>query len=420
MATIPDTLGDLDALFAGLPAGANLVMHSGCAEPPGLAAQLALSAPRLRDAHLYTLMPMAKPVYADAAAAGRLTIHSFFPGHGLRAAVASGGAEQLRLPLSAIPGRFQSRAIRVDLLLLQVSPPDSDGRVSLGISVDYMPAVIAQRPTIVAEINPAMPRTRGQSTLPAAAIDFVIEGHGPVQSFRRVEPDRVERQIAGNIASLVRDGAVLQAGIGAIPETVMGLLTDRRGLGMHSGIVTDPVMQLLRSGALDTSGSRRPVVTTIAAGTAEFYAFLDDNPQFAFLPCDTTHGHAELAAIDGLCAINGALQVDLAGRVNAEVIGGRTVSAPGGLPDFARGASAAKGGQSIIALRSTSRDGRHSAILPALADAVPVTVEPEHVGWVVTEHGSARLAGGSALQRAQALIAVADPQFRAWLRRGGD
>jgi 4-hydroxybutyrate CoA-transferase len=184
---------------------------------------------------------------------------------------------------------------------------------------------------------------------------------------------------------------------------------------MHSGIVTEPVMALLEGGAIDAG--RRRVVATMAAGSAAFYAYLDDNPQFEFLPCDATHDHATLAAIDGLTAINGALQVDLAGRVNAEMVAGRTVSAPGGLPDFARGASAARGGLSIIALRSTSRDGRHSAILPALPPGAPVTVDPEHVGCVVSEYGVARLAGCGAAQRCRALAAIAHPDFRAGLRR---
>ncbi|GAB3662030.1 acetyl-CoA hydrolase/transferase family protein [Ramlibacter alkalitolerans] len=411
-------LQDPGALFASLPAGATIVLHSGFAEPRGLARALAQHAGAMRRPRVVAMMPMGHAPYADPEPASHLELYTFFPGKGLRAALDAGRARALRHPLSAIPPLFDAGEWRADVLLLQVSPPDATGHVSLGVSVDYMRAVLAQRPLVVAEVNPRMPRTTGDTLLAASAIDWCMDATEPPQDLAPAAADAVDEQIARNVAGLVRDGAVLQAGIGALPDRVLGSLGHLRHLGLHSGVITSAVRPLIESGAIDNSSKRlKPgvCVTAMAGGTQAFYDFLHRNAAIEFHPCSLTHDARVLAAMDGLCAINSVLQVDLQGSANAETAGGRRISLPGGLPDFATGARRARGGVSILALRSTAGRAAASSIVARLDG--PATVVADQVDFVVTEHGVAALHGGTAAARAAALVAVAHPAHRDALAR---
>ena len=406
-------LEDPGAFLASLPADATLVLHSGFAEPRGLARALAQHAAAMRRVRVLAMMPMGEAPYAEPAPAAHLALHTFFPGKGLRAALDTGRVRALRHPLSAIPGLFSCGEWRADVLMLQVSPPDETGQVSLGVSVDYMRAVLAQRPVIVAEINPRMPRTCGATLLPASSIDWFVDATEGPQEMAPAAADEVDARIAHNVASLVRDGAVLQVGIGSLPDRVLGSLGHLRHLGLHSGIVTDAVRPLIESGALDNSTKRTNAgvsIATMAGGTQAFYDFLHRNPAIGFHPCSATHAAATLAGIDGLCAINSVLQVDLGGRSNAETAGGRRIALPGGLPDFATGARRARGGVSILALRSTAGKSGASSIVARLGDTI--TLEADQVDFVVTEYGIASLHAGDAEARAAALLAVAHPGHR--------
>jgi 4-hydroxybutyrate CoA-transferase len=398
--------------------GHTVVLHSGCAEPRGLARLLAEHADAMRGVRLLTMMPMGEAPYGDLAAAA-LDVNTFFPGRGLRAALSAGRVRALRYPLSAIPGLFGSGAMRADVALLQVSSPDAGGHASLGVSVDYMRAVLAQSPLVIAEINPRMPHTCGDARIPLSSIDWFIDATDPPQSVAPAAADAVDERIARNVAGLVGDGAVLQMGIGSLPDRVLAQLGHLRHLGLHSGIVTDAVRPLIEGGIIDNSTKqhRRGVsVTSMAAGTQSFYDFLNDNRAIEFHPCSHTHDAGVLAGIEGLCAINSALQVDLDGDVNAEQVGIRKLSLPGGLPDFAFGATRARAGMSIIALRSTHGGERASSIVPRFGAATPVTLPWTAVDFVVTEHGVASIRGASGAARATALLAVADPSHRERLR----
>lgn len=406
-------LDDPGALLASLPAGTTIVLHSGFAEPRGLARTLAQHAAAMRRPRVVTMMPMGDAPYGEPTPAAHLDLCTFFPGKGLRAALDAGRARALRHPLSAIPGLFDAGEWRADVQLLQVSPPDETGHVSLGVSLDYMRAVLAHQPMIIAEVNPRMPRTCGDTLLPVSAIDWFVDATEPPQDMAPTPADAVDEQIARNVAGLVRDGAVLQVGIGSLPDRVLGNLGHLRHLGLHSGIVTDAVRPLIDSGVIDNSTKRTNTgvsVTTMAGGTQSFYDFLHRNAAIEFHPCSTIHAASTLAAIDGLCAINSALQVDLQGRANAETAGGRRIALPGGLPDFASGARRAQGGISILALRSTAGKSGASTIVARLADTI--SLEANQIDYVVTEYGVAPLHGGSPEDRAAALIAIAHPNHR--------
>lgn len=411
-------LDDFTEVLAFLRPGASIVLHSGCAEPRHLAGQLARHAASLRDMRLYTLMPMGEAPYA--ASESRLAVTTFFPGKGLRDAARSGRVEVMRTSLRGIPDLFRDRSLSADVLMLQLSAPDEAGRMSLGLSVDYMPAVLAQRPLVIAEINPRMPRTCGDTMVRADQVDYVVPAQELPQAVATAEPDEVDRRIAENIAALIPDGAVIQTGIGSLPSLVLSELAHLRDLGIHTGIITDAVMPLIARGVVTNAAKKRfrgVSITTMAAGSQDFYDALDRNAGIEFHPCSLTHDVGVIAELADFRAINSVLQIDLAGRANAESADGRIVSAPGGLPDFARGATLSKGGASIIALRSTTRGGRRSNIVADLDRGAPVTVEPDHIDYVVTEHGVARLRGLDAGRRARALAAIADPSFRAELRQ---
>lgn len=418
-------LDDVGALLAArLQRGGTVVLHSGFAEPILLARQLAAQAEALRGVQVLSLMPMGEAPYGQPGPAAQLDVATFFPGKGLRAALDAGRARALRHPLSAIPGLFERGEIKADVLLLQVSPPNDSGHVSLGISLDYMRAVLAQRPLVVAEINPRMPRTCGDTRWPVEQIDWFVEGGEGPQQVSPGAADTVDQQIARHVAGLVRDGAVLQIGIGSLPDAVLAQLGHLKHLGLHSGIVTDAVRPLIEAGVIDNSTKTfmpGVSVTTMAGGTQAFYDFLHRNPAIEFHPCGLTHNAQVLTGIDGLCAINSALQVDLSGQVNAETVNGRKVSLPGGLPDFAAGAARSRGGLSIVALRSSfgkpGTDRTTSNIVARLDDDAPASVPAADVDFIVTEHGAAPVRGVSPRERAAGLVAVAHPDHREALKQ---
>lgn len=412
-------LQDVGTFLATLDAGCTVVLHSGFAEPARLARLLAEHSASLRGVHLLTLMPMGDAPYGGAVPTAQLDVATFFPGSGLRSALNAGRVRALRYPLSAIPVLFANNVMKADVVLLQVSPPDDTGHVSLGVSVDYMRAVLAQSPIVVAEVNPRMPHTCGDTHVHVSRIDWFIEATDAPQELTLTNPDEADEQVARHVAGLVSDGAVLQVGIGSLPDRVLARLGHLKHLGLHSGIVTDAVRPLIEAGVIDNSTKKLfpgISVATMAGGTQAFYDFLHRNREIEFHPCSLTHDAEVLAGIDGLCAINSALQVDLAGHVNAEEADGRRISLPGGLPDFAVGASRARAGISIVALRASFGKGRASNIVARFDEGVPVTILPSAVDFVVTEYGVAPLRGVSDQDRAAVLIAVAHPDYREFLQ----
>lgn len=411
----PKPTPDFSKLAKQLPAGAHIVMHSDFAEPVALAKLLAEQAEAFRGMHLHTLMPMAPPAYAEETAARHIQVETFFPGGGLRRAVNQGLAKARRCNLSDIPQFFSGGEISASLLLLQVSRPNEQGQVSLGISVDYMREVLAQDPIVVAQINPQMPFTLGNTRLEWADIDYAIDCEQPLLSFPEANADPVDTAIAQHVAALVKDGDVIQAGIGALPDAVLANLGHLKDLGAHTGILTAAWLPLIEKGVVNNRLKARfagQCVTTMAGGDADFYRYLDNNEAIVFHPISLTHDFGTLSTIDNLCAINSVLQIDLSAKANAEMANGRLISTPGGLPDFSRGAMAAKGGKSIIALRSSFKEGAVSNIVASLAADVPVSIDGNMISHVVTEYGVAEISNLSGRALAEALIAIAHVDHR--------
>ncbi len=414
-------LKDFEELLPMLGNGSRIVMHSAAAEPRWLEEQLALHGSGLSDLNIYMLSPMDAVPFAPLAPE-HLKIHAWVPGRGLRRVAGDDSIEYYRFPLSQIPDLYLSGNQRADVLFLHLSPPDEQGRMSLGVSVDYMPAVLAHRPLVVAEIDQSMPHTCGETCVTPDQIDFwFATEEGPLEVVS-ASIDEGERRIAQTVADLVSDGAVLQTGVGSIPDAMLQELASNppRNLGIHTGVFTDGVVELANTGNVTNSTKPpecRKMVTAMAWGSPSLYKYLDHNDEVEFRSCAFTHDANVLRSMDHLYAINSALQIDLAGRANAEKLGGRVISAPGGLPDFAPAARAASKGLSIVALRATSRDGSKSNIVMPFHDDVPITLPEGQIDFVVTEFGAADLRSLSPSKVSRALIGVAHPDFRNELAR---
>ncbi|NYT26037.1 hypothetical protein H0A73_20810 [Alcaligenaceae bacterium] len=411
-------LAHLSDLLGGLRPGEPVTIHSAAANPTRLARQLAESAPMLGGRCVYALMPYGPVPYADAPARDSLKIATALPGPGLRAAMEAGRVVALRRPLSAMPALFPAGE-RAGMVLLRVAPPDASGRCNLGVAVDYMPAALRAARFVVAEIDPGMPVVPGEGWVDVGRIDACIQSEDGPHQMTPPDADTVDIDIARHVVSLLKDGDVLQTGVGALPEQVLRQAAHLKSLGLHTGILTDGARALMEAGVIDNSrkGYLPGVsVATMALGTAGLYAFMDRNPSVFLASCAVTHAGEVLRQVQSLKAINGALQVDLQGRVNAEWAGARQVSLPGGLPDFARAAAAQEHGLSIIALRSCDRHGR-SAIVPALAPQHPCSLDAHEVDCYVTEYGIAHVRGRSEAARRGALIAIAHPGHREMLER---
>jgi 4-hydroxybutyrate CoA-transferase len=364
---------------------------------------------------------MGEAAYGQNDAVSHLQVNTFLPGAGLRKAVNGGGATQYPVRLFDISAYITDPERSVDFLFLQVSPADHNGNHSLGLSVDYMHAALARKPVVIAEINPQMPRTHGQTTISADQIDYALDVDYPPQPMPAGKADDIDEKVAEHVVGLLGDDMVLQYGIGTIPELVPVRAGHLKGLSIHTGLITDAIIAAMQTGSFDNYGQPDhpgKIVTTMAGGSAGFYQYLDNNTDITFQPTTYTHSREVLRRIDKLVAINSVLQVDLAGRANAERAGGRIISGPGGLFDFARGATESRGGISVLALRACTRRGDQSCIVNTLGDDAATTVTTEHLDYVVTEYGVASVRDKTGAALARELAAIAHPEYRRGLAAG--
>ncbi len=311
---------------------------------------------------------------------------------------------------------------RIDVVLLQVTGPDAAGRYNAGLGIECLREMMEGARLVIAQINPALPWTNGDTLIEPGLIDILVPAEHPVLELPARPIGSVERAIAADVARLVPDRATIELGIGLIPEAVTAALGDKRGLGIHSGAIGDGVAELMREGVVDNRHKEIDpgiTVTLMLMGTRRLYGFADRNPLLRIRSPRYTHDALVLGNFRRFVAINSALEVDLTGQVNAETAQGRNIGVTGGQMDFVRAANRAPEGRSIIALPSTSRDRRHSRIVARLPDGI-VTTPRADADCVVTEHGIAELKGCTLAERARAMIALADPAFRAELERAAE
>lgn len=345
---------------------------------------------------------------------------SSFGGFGLNSRLIQAGAlDVVPLHCSALGELITSGVIGCDVALLQLSPPGPDGKHSLGISADYMVEAARRARIVIAEVNQQMPWTHTSGLLDGITIHASVQSDRPLLELPVSPIGEVETRIAKHAAEFVDDRAVLELGLGAIPEAILRLLHDRLDLGIHSGVLGDAVIDLVHKGIVTNAYKAidaGKITTASLLGTQRLYAFGSGNAQLNLRPYGYTHAHRNLAQLSQFTAINSAIEVDLTGQVNAEVAQGRYIGATGGLVDFVRGALASPAGRSIIALPSTTRDVSVSRIVNRIKDG-PVTCTRSDADVVVTEWGAAQLRGKSLAQRARAMIQIAHPAHREALER---
>jgi acyl-CoA hydrolase len=327
--------------------------------------------------------------------------------------------EVIPLHCSAIGQMLTTGNIPCDVALLQLSPPGPDGKHSLGISADYMIEAARRARVVIAEVNAQMPWTHTSSMLEDISIDAHVNSDRPLLELPTARIGDIENKIARIAATFIPDRAILELGLGAIPEAILRLLTDRRDLGIHSGVLGDAAVELFEQGIITNAFKTidtGKIVTASLLGTQKLYDFGRANANLALKPYAYTHAFHNLARLEKFTAINSAIEVDLTGQVNAESINGRYVGATGGLVDFVRGALASTGGRSIIALPSTTKDGSVSRIVNQIKQG-PVTCLRSDADIVVTEWGAVQLRGKSLEERVNAMIAIAHPDHREMLEQ---
>jgi len=395
--------------------GMRVYIQPGCAEPETLVEALMRRAPFVQDVEVVHMLTMGAAPYVAPEMEGHFRHNAMFIGGNVREAINEGRADYTPIYLSEIEGLFESGAMPIDVALLELSPPDSHGFCSFGVGVDTSLTAAKCARYVVAQINDQMPRTFGDSFIHVTELDIVVESSRPLCATKQPQITDLHRAIARHVADLIVDGAVLQTGIGGIPDAVLPFLMDRKDLAVHSEMVSDGVIPLIEAGVI--TGARknfkpRKIILGFALGTKKLFDFLDNNPIFEFHPTAYTNDPGFIARNDNMVAINSALQVDLTGQVCSDSIGNQFYSGIGGQVDFIRGASRSKGGKPIIAISSTAKNGAISRIVPMLSPGAGVVTSRGLVCYVVTEYGVAYLHGKTIRERAQALIEIAHPNFR--------
>jgi acyl-CoA hydrolase len=395
--------------------GDHVWIQSGCGTPSPLVDALVARASMLRNVEIVHMKTLGDADYTKEEYNGVFRHRGLFLGDNVREAVVAGRADYTPIFLGEIEGLFASGALPLDVVLMQVSPPDDHGYVTLGTTVDCTLNATRCAQTVIAEVNERMPRTHGETAIHVSRISAIVETSRPLLELHQEPFTAMHRRIAENVASLIPDGATLQTGIGGIPDAVLACLGDKRDLGIHSELVGDGVIDLMESGVIN--GERKSIhrgkaVIAFILGSQRLIDYIRDNPAFEFRPICYTNDPFVVARNDKMVAINAALQVDMTGQVCSDSLGVKPYSGFGGQVDFIRGAARSKGGVPIIALPSTAKKDTVSRITTVLEPGAGVVTSRADVHYIVTEHGVAYLHGKTLRERAEALIAIADPRFR--------
>jgi len=420
-------------------------VQGAAATPTALTEALVRRGEELHNVEIVHMHTHGPTPYTEERWEGHFFLRSFFVAENVREAANSGRASYTPVFLSDIPLLFEPGGeLPIDVAFIQVSPPDRYGYCSLGPSVDVTLAAVQHARTVVALVNPNVPRTHGESFLPFSRVHFAVHWEAPLYVVARQTPDEVQLSIGQHVARLIDDGATLQLGIGAIPDAVLRALDNRKDLGVHTEMFSDGVLDLVEKGVITGARKKRDqgkIVSSFVLGSQRVLDFIDNNPAVELHPTTYTNNTAIIRQFEHMVAVNSALQVDLTGQVCAESIGPYTYSGVGGQMDFLRGAALSPRGRPIIALPATAREprtsyrtealahldlgalrldpveGHISRIVPILTPGAAVTTSRAHVHYVVTEYGIAELHGRNLAERVRALIEVAAPQFREGLER---
>ncbi len=404
--------------------GDRVYIHPGCAVPQVLVDAMVARYQELHDVEVCHLLGVSEAAYVRPEMEGHFRHNAFFIGKNVRKAVCEGRADFTPIFLSEIPALIQSKHFRIDVAMIQVSPPDEHGFCSFGVGVECTRAATDVAKIVIAQVNPNMPRSLGDSFIHISRIDYCVEADVPLRELPQLEgdetPEELEnyRRIGEHVASLIDDGATLQLGIGRIPDAVVRYLGDRKHLGIHSEMVSDGIIPLIESGVITNQKKTLlpgKVVTSFVLGSHELFEYIDNNPFFEFRPTQFTNDPFTIARNRKMVAINSAIEIDLTGQVCADSMGYKFYSGFGGQLDFIRGAARSEGGKPVIALPSTAKNNTISRITPHLREGAGVTTTRGDVHYVATEYGVVNLHGKTVRERIELLISIAHPKFRAEL-----
>lgn len=394
--------------------GNRVYVQAAAATPTALTAALADRAPELRDVEVCHLHTEGAAPYANPELRDSFHVNSFFIGKNVRHTLTSGNGSYTPVFLSELPRLFRKKVLPLDVAFIQVSPPDSHGYCSLGVSVEATVAAIENSKVVVAQVNPQMPRTFGDGIIHISEIDYLVEHEMPIHGHA---PDAVspeEEKIGEYIASLIDDGSTLQMGIGSIPNAALAKLTSHKNLGLHTEMFSDGVIDLIESDVINCNYkgvARGRALATFLIGSRRLYDFVNDNPFIEMRESSFVNDTAVIRRNPKMVAINSAIEVDVSGQVCADSIGCKMYSGVGGQMDFIRGAALSDGGKAIIALPSVTHKGENK-IVPFLKEGAGVVTTRSHVQYIITEYGIADLYGKTLKQRAKAMLGIAHPDHR--------
>jgi acyl-CoA hydrolase/GNAT superfamily N-acetyltransferase len=415
----PEKFASENVIFGRIHRGDTIFIGSACAEPQHLVQSLihyVKSNPKaFCDAEVLHIRSLGIAPYAAERFKQHFRHNSFFIGDSTRDAINRGVADYTPIFLSQTPKLFDSGMARMDIALIQTSLPDNLGYMSLGISVDVIKAAVKRASVVVAQVNRFMPRVHGDSFLNIKDIDYIVPHDETLLEYGPEADTDIAIRIGNYVSRLIEDGDTIQVGYGRIPNAVLQNLCGKKHLGIHTELITDGTIDLMKKGIIDNSKKNvnpGKTVTTFCMGHQATYDYLNDNPSIDFRTIDYTNNPMIIAQHDNMVAINSALEIDLTGQATAESIGGIFHSGVGGQADFMRGAVLSKGGKAILALPSTAACGVVSRIVPCLREGAGVTLTRGDVHYVVTEYGIAYLHGKNIRERAMELIAIAHPKFR--------
>lgn len=420
--TYPEKFVSEEILFSHIHRGDRIFIGTACSEPQYLVRaliQFVESNPKaFFDAEILHVWTLGVTPYMEEKFKENFRYNSFFVGNNAREAVNRGLADYTPIFLSRVPDLFYRGFVPINVALIQTSPPDIHGYMSLGISVDIVKAAVENASLVITQVNRHMPRAHGDGFIHIQDVDFIVCRDEPLLEYEAIAPDEVARRIGKYVARLVQDGDTIQVGYGSLPNAILSHFNQKKHLGVHTELLTDGLVELIKLGAIDNSRktlNRGKTVATFCMGHRKTYEFLQDNPSIEFRTIDYTNNPLTISRQKNMTAINSALEIDLTGQVTAESLGKTFYSGIGGQADFMRGAVLAPGGKSILAIQSTAEWGKVSRIVPFLREGAGVTLIRGDVQYVVTEYGIAFLHGKNIRERAMALISIAHPDFRPWL-----
>lgn len=418
----PDKFLREDRIFQQIQPGNRIFIGTACGEPQYLVQALIKyveSHPRaFFDAEIFHVWTLGVAPYTQEKFKRNFRHNSFFVGDDTREHVNKGLADYTPIFLSQVPKLLRRKLIPIDVALIQVSPPDSHGFVSLGVSVDIVKAAVENARLVVAQINDQMPRIHGDTFINIKDVDFIVSHNEPLLEFEPSIPTELAEGIGKHVARIVEDGDTIQVGYGSIPNAILTNLSSKKDLGVHTELFSDGIADLMKKGIVTNSKKtidRGKTVAAFCMGKKDTYAFIHDNPSVEFKAIDYTNNPAIIAQIKNITAINSALEIDLTGQATAESIGKIFYSGIGGQADFMRGATLASGGKTILVLQSTAQKGTLSRIVPFLKEGAGITLTRGDVHYVVTEYGIAYLHGKNIRERAMSIISIAHPKFRSLL-----